>query len=75
MEHVVGDVVTFTGTTAQADGRVLHVDRTSLRFLDPVTLDAFLAGAGFEIEALYGDWQRGPLNDESQEIITIAKPK
>lgn len=75
VEHIAGDVVTFSGTTAQADGRVLRVDRTSLRFLDPVTLDEFLTGAGFEIEARFGDWQRGPLNDESREIITIAKPK
>lgn len=75
VENIVGDVVTFTGTTAQADGRVLRVDRTSLRFLDPMALDAFLSKAGFEMEARFGDWQRGPLNDESREIITIAKPK
>src|SRR5215510_10703121 len=59
VENIVGDVVTFTGTTAQADGRVLRVDRTSLRFLDPVALDAFLSKAGFEMEARFGDWQRG----------------
>jgi SAM-dependent methyltransferase len=75
VEHIIGDVVTFTGTTAEADGRVLRVDRTSLRFLDPTTLDAFLTRAGFKIEARFGDWQRGPLNDDSREIVTIAKPK
>jgi hypothetical protein len=75
VENIAGDVVTFTETTAEADGRVLRVDRASLRFLDPMTLDAFLSRAGFEIEARFGDWQRGPLNEESREIITIAKPK
>jgi len=75
VEHIIGDVVTFTGTTAEAHGGVLRVDRTSLRFLDPTTLDAFLTRAGFKIEARFGDWQRGPLNDDSREIITIAKPK
>jgi SAM-dependent methyltransferase len=74
VEHIVGDVVTFAGTTADADGQVLRVERTSLRFLDPTTLDAFLTRAGFEIEARFGDWQRAPLNDESREIITIARP-
>jgi hypothetical protein len=44
----------------------------SLRFLEPPTLAAFLAGAGFTIEAQYGDWHRGPITDTSREIITIA---
>ncbi len=73
VEAVTDDVVTFTGTTADPDGTVLRVDRTSLRFLDAVTLDAFLAEAGFEIEARYGDWQRGPVTPTSREIITVAR--
>lgn len=56
IESVTGDVVTVLGTTARQDGTVLRVDRASLRFLDPATLDAFLADAGFEVEARYGDW-------------------
>jgi hypothetical protein len=26
-----------------------------------------------EIEARYGDWQRGPMTGSSREIITIAR--
>ncbi|REK91893.1 class I SAM-dependent methyltransferase [Streptomyces inhibens] len=74
-ESVADDVVTFTETTAEPDGSVLRVDRTSLRFLDVVRLDAFLVGAGFETEARYGDWHRGPVTDTSREIITIARRK
>jgi SAM-dependent methyltransferase len=73
VERVVGDVVTFTETTSDADGTVLRVDRASLRFLDVPTLGAFLAGAGLIIEAQYGDWHRGPITDRSREIITIAR--
>jgi SAM-dependent methyltransferase len=73
VESVVGDVVTFTGTTAQPDGTVLRVDRASLRFLDVLALDAFLAEAGFEIETQYGDWHRAPITGTSREIITIAR--
>ncbi|MGD0701114.1 MAG: class I SAM-dependent methyltransferase [Trebonia sp.] len=73
VESVVGDLVTFTGTTAEPDGTVLRVDRTSLRFLDGDELDAFLADAGLEIEAQYGDWQREPIAVTSKEIITIAR--
>lgn len=67
------DVVTLTGTTAAPDGTVLRSDRTRLRFLDEATLDGFLAEAGFETEARYGDWHRGPVTAASREIITIAR--
>jgi hypothetical protein len=73
VERVAGDVVTFTETTGDPDGAVLRVDRASLRFLDVPALGRFLAGAGFAIEAQYGDWQRGPITDSSREIITIAR--
>ncbi|MDX6315508.1 MAG: hypothetical protein QOF44_4972 [Streptomyces sp.] len=73
VQSLVGDLVTFTGTTAQPDGTVLRVDRTTLRFLDVTAIDAFLSEAGFEIEAQYGDWHRAPITGTSREIITIAR--
>ena len=73
VESVIGDLVTFTGTTAGPDGTVLRVDRTSLRFLDVAELGAFLAGAGLAIVAQYGDWHQGPITGASQEIVTIAR--
>jgi SAM-dependent methyltransferase len=73
VESVTGDTVAFAGTTALPGGTVLRIDRTSLRFLPERALDAFLAGARFETEARYGDWSGGPVNDESTEIITIAR--
>jgi hypothetical protein len=36
-------------------------------------LGIFLAEAGFEIEAQYGDWLREPVTAASREIITIAR--
>ncbi|WP_405682721.1 SAM-dependent methyltransferase [Streptomyces sp. NBC_00057] len=42
VESVVGDVVTFTGTTATRAGEPLRIDRTSLRFLDAGRICAFL---------------------------------
>jgi hypothetical protein len=73
VESVAGDVVTFSETTALADGTALRADRTSLRFMDAVTLDTLLAGTGFEFIARYGDWDRGPVTSDSREIITIAR--
>lgn len=63
--------MTFTETTAEADGTVLRVDRASLRFPDTGTLSAFLGDADFQIE--YGDWNRGPITTASREILTIAR--
>ncbi|MEV0230967.1 class I SAM-dependent methyltransferase [Nonomuraea sp. NPDC050786] len=73
VESVVRDVVTFTETTADQDGAVLRVDRASLRFLDVPELGTFLGEAGFEIEAQYGDWHRGPVTDAARAIVTIAR--
>jgi hypothetical protein len=52
---------------------VLRVARTTLRFLDPPALGAFLGAAGFQIEAQYGDWDRTPTTGASREIITLAR--
>jgi len=73
VESADGGVVTVTETTALADGAVLRVDRMSLRFLGIQALSTFLAGAGFQTEAQYGDWHRGPITATSREIITIAR--
>jgi SAM-dependent methyltransferase len=73
VESVVGDIVTFTETTSDADGTPLRVDRASLRFLDATALAGFIANTGFAIEAQYGDWNQEPLVPTSPEIITIAR--
>ena len=73
VQSVIGDMVTFTGTTAEPDGTVLRVNHASLRFLGVEELGGFLADAGLEIEAQYGDWHREPITADSREIITIAR--
>lgn len=73
VDSVVRDVVTLTETTGLPNGTVLRVDRGRLRFFDVPTLRRFLVGAGFRIDHQYGDWTRGPINNESQEIVTIAR--
>jgi SAM-dependent methyltransferase len=72
IDDVAGDVVTLTEVTA-IGARVLRRDQAELRFLDLPTLNGFLAEAGFEIEAQYGWWDRSPVNEDSEEIITIAR--
>ncbi|MEE2037034.1 class I SAM-dependent methyltransferase [Nocardiopsis sp. CT-R113] len=75
LESVEGDLVTFTAAySSTAWGGAVRHSRSTLRFLDADTLNAFLAGAGLEVRAQYGDWERGPLTDTAEEIITFARP-
>jgi hypothetical protein len=74
VESVVDGVVTLTETTAEQHGTILRLDRGRLRFLDVAALGAFLASAGFVVEAQYGDWHRGSVTELSREIITFARP-
>jgi SAM-dependent methyltransferase len=73
VESAVADVITLTETTAERDNTVLRVDRADLRFLDVPALAEFLTGAELTIDAQYGDWHRGPITNDSREIITIAR--
>jgi ubiquinone/menaquinone biosynthesis C-methylase UbiE len=68
---MVDGVVVLTETTADRDTS-LRIDRGSLRFLDTQTLDRLLADAGFTLEARCGGWRGEPLDDSSEEIVTVA---
>lgn len=72
VESVVDDVVTFTETVTDAAGAAVHRDRQVLRFLGPDVLNTLLRQAGFGIEQQYGDWHGGPLDRESEVIVTVA---
>ena len=71
---VHGDVVRFTNTYASSAWNRPEPSDSILRFLGAAPLSAFLADAGFAIEAQFGDWDRSPVTDTSPEIITIARP-
>lgn len=73
VEAELGDVVTFTETTATRDGTPLRVDRASLRFLSMNALDEHLAAAGFAVSERYGDFTNGPFTTSSNTIVTIAR--
>lgn len=73
VEKVDGALVTFTETLARPDGAPLRVDRATLRFHTPETLNPFLLAADFTIEHQWGDWSRGRLTAHSREIATIAR--
>jgi hypothetical protein len=65
--------VTSTETTGDPDHTALRVDRGSLRFLSVDALDFFLAEAGFAIQERFGRWRQEPLQEDSEEILTVAR--
>ncbi|WP_243057030.1 bifunctional 2-polyprenyl-6-hydroxyphenol methylase/3-demethylubiquinol 3-O-methyltransferase UbiG [Nocardioides sp. SR21] len=50
-----------------------EADRDVLAFRDESSIRASLVEAGFEVTAVYGDWDRSPLTGTSPEIIVIAQ--
>lgn len=65
-------LVSFDGITVLPDGRTITSPST-LRFRTRAEVEESLRAAGFAIEALYGDWQRGPVTTLSRELIVIAR--
>ncbi|WP_017586389.1 class I SAM-dependent methyltransferase [Nocardiopsis ganjiahuensis] len=74
LREVAGELVTFTSDYSVEGWAEPETVRSTLRFLDAERLNAFLAEAGLEVSAQYGYWDRSPLTDSSEEIITFARP-
>lgn len=73
VQSVEGPLVTFAETHALPDGTPLRAATATLRFHAPETLNPFLVEAGFRVESQYGDWDRGPLDAASRDVITVAR--
>ena len=59
----------------EADGTTRRLTETfPMRFVFRYELEHLLARSGFRIAALYGDYDRSPLSDESPGIIVVAEP-
>ncbi|MEV0697493.1 methyltransferase domain-containing protein [Saccharopolyspora sp. NPDC050389] len=70
---VEGDLVAATYTYTGLGWDRPRQSWSTLRFLGPEALSAFLADAGLTVAEQFGDWDRSPLGDDSPEIITIAR--
>jgi SAM-dependent methyltransferase len=68
-----GRVLSFSQSYSSPAWNKPRVSSSTLRFLDPSALAAFLAEAGLAVERQFGDWDRTALADTSPEIITVAR--
>lgn len=51
------------------------VSQNKLIFRSKQQIEESLEGTGFEIEYIYGDWNKNPIGEESKELIFIAKKR
>lgn len=74
--EVVGPPTSFTethvGRTVLPDGDVVEHAET-LRFRNEQEIRGSLAEAGFVVEQVWGDWGRGPMTPDSDELIVLAR--
>ena len=81
-----GPMETWLELVSVGDGRVrfeahnvfndtghVVVASSELRFRTRDELAASLTGAGFTVEHVYGDWQRGPLTGTSRVMVFVAR--
>lgn len=73
---VVGPPTSFTlthvgHTLLPDDSEVSHPE--TLRFRSQEEIQDSLAEAGFAVERLWGDWERGPVGPDSDELIVLAR--
>jgi hypothetical protein len=50
-----------------------EIEPLRLRYFHRFEIEHLLARAGYEVEALYGDWDRGPFVENGQEMIWVAR--
>lgn len=65
--------VCFEGHNLFANTGEDVVVRSELRFRTLAELTDSLVGAGFVVEQVYGDWQRGPLHTTSRVMVFVAR--
>lgn len=68
-----GRTVTFTHRFEGQHPTLPRASSSTLRFLDAAGVRRLLEGAGFRIEAEYGDFVGGPLTASAEEIIMVAR--
>lgn len=69
----MNDLVTFEGHTV-FDKSDEHLTATStLRFRHRAELDKSLLATGFEVDQVFGDWDRQQVGAESRELIYVAR--
>ncbi len=71
VDDASGGIVSYTNHYLFETGADL-VSKARLRFRTRTELTHSLAGAGFSVDDVYGDWNRGPVTKTTDELIVVA---
>ncbi|WP_291426896.1 methyltransferase domain-containing protein, partial [Deinococcus sp.] len=71
--RVADDCVTFTGHVHFPATAETVTDQSTLRFRSEAELRRSLTAAGFEVQHIYGGWQRQPVGEGSGKLIVVAR--
>jgi SAM-dependent methyltransferase len=75
VEGVGGGIVSYVNHYVFAATGEEVVSPCRLRFRTREELTGSLAEAGFEVETIYGDWDRRPPGPKERELIVVAKSR
>lgn len=73
-EQVGPGVVRLVARNAFPDGETV-TEELLLHFRGRDEIERDLTAAGFEVEAVYGDWARGPLTETSAVMVVVARAR
>ncbi|WP_028474257.1 class I SAM-dependent methyltransferase [Nocardioides alkalitolerans] len=73
-EQVAPGVVRLVARNAFPDGETV-TEELLLHFRGRDEIERDLTAAGFEVEAVYGDWARGPLTETSAVMVVVARAR
>ncbi|CAN5337101.1 class I SAM-dependent methyltransferase [soil metagenome] len=67
--------LTFIYETMEADGVAVarQFEPLAIRYFHRYEIEHLLGRAGYEVEALYGGWDREPFTENGQEMIWLAR--
>lgn len=72
---VTGQCVSFTHHYAFSDTAAETLSHSTMRFRPETTIRETLTAAGFDVEALYGGWNREPVGQGDGEFIVFARAR
>lgn len=69
--------LTFIYERLDSEGRVIEreFEPLSIRYFHRYEIEHLLVRAGYEVEALYGEWDRQPFTENGQEMIWVARKR
>ena len=74
MEQIINEDFTFEEVDAEGNSIARSCSSLRLRYVYPYEMQNLLELCGFKVEALYGNFQRGPFRYGGEQVRIALKP-